>query len=178
VGNPLLDRAREQSYAALIERGLKLTKPRQAVLDFLFDHPQSQFQPEDIRTLVNASSPGLISRPTVYRTLDLLVETGIVTRTIVNSNSFRYQLAESECQSCHYNLVDVETGAAVSFDADPELKRVLQRICRERGFTEQYHVLKVFGKFSRRRRGRATTSPSSNGSAPDGQATLAVESGF
>lgn len=175
MGNPLLDRAREHSYAALLERGLKLTKPRQAVLDFFFDHPQTQFQPEDIHLRVNHKSPGLVSRPTVYRTLDLLCDAEIVTRTIVNSNSFRYQLAASECHSCHYHLVDVTTGAAVSFDADPELKRVLQRICRERGFAEQYHVLKVYGEFSRRRRGRSVAP--SNGSSPEGTAPLTIEAG-
>jgi Fur family ferric uptake transcriptional regulator len=163
VGNPLLERIRERSYHALLDRGLKLTKPRIAVLDFLLASPESQFQPEEIHARLNKKTPGMISRPTVYRTLDLLVEAGIVSRTIINANKFRYQLSEGEHHACHYSLVDLNSGASVSFDADPELRRVLQRICRERGFTEQYHELRVFGEFKRQRRKRV---PSANGSAP------------
>jgi Fe2+ or Zn2+ uptake regulation protein len=175
VGNPLLERIREKSYHALLERGLKLTKPRQAVLDFLLDHPDTQFQPEEIFVRLAQQSPGLISRPTVYRTLDLLVETAIVTRTIVNANCFRYQLAEGEHHACHYHLVDTTTGQTVSFDADPELRRVLKRICQERGFVEQHHVLKVYGEFKRKRRTRGSTAAAGfNGSAPrNGLATAA-----
>ena len=174
MGNPLLERIRERSYHALLERGLKLTKPRQAVLDFLLDHPVSQFQPEEIFTRLNQQSPGLISRPTVYRTLDLLVESEIVTRTIVNSNCFRYQLAEGEHHACHYHLVDLTTGQTVSFDADPELRRVLKRICQERGFSEQYHMLKVYGEFKRTRRSRGGPAGSGlNGSEPRTDAAAA-----
>ena len=167
MGNPLLERIRERSYHALLERGLKLTKPRQATLDFLLDHPHTQFQPEEIYARLNHECPGLISRPTVYRTLDLLVESEIVTRTIVNANCFRYQLSEGEHHACHYHLVDVSSGQTVSFDADPELRRVLKRICQERGFSEQYHVLKVYGEFKRKRRSRGNSAPVDlNGSAP------------
>jgi Fe2+ or Zn2+ uptake regulation protein len=137
------------------------------VLDFLLDHPHTQFQPEEIFARLNQQSRGLISRPTVYRTLDLLVETEIVTRTIVNANCFRYQLSEGEHHACHYHLVDVTTGQTVSFDADPELRRVLKRICQERGFSEQHHVLKVYGEFKRKRRSRgANASHTLNGAGP------------
>jgi Fe2+ or Zn2+ uptake regulation protein len=174
----MVERIRERSYHALIERGLKLTKPRQAVLDFLLDHPHSQFQPEEIFSRLNQFSPGLISRPTVYRTLDLLVDSAIVTRTIVNSNCFRYQLAEEEHHACHYHLVDVGTGQSVSFNADPELRRVLKQICQERGFSEQYHVLKVYGEFKRKRRSKGgAATPSVNGGAPSADTAAAASFG-
>jgi Fe2+ or Zn2+ uptake regulation protein len=164
VGNPLIDRIKERSYDALLERGLKLTKPRIAVLDFLLGSPETQFQAEEVFKSLNGATPGMISRSTVYRTLDVLVEAKIVHCTIINANKYCYQLCENEHHRCHYHLVDVGTGATLSFNADPELKRVLQRICRERGFSEQYHVLKVFGEFkrTRRKRGAGAEAPSAN----------------
>jgi len=161
----VLDRLRERTYHAVIERGLKLTKPRLAVLDLLLASPESQLAAEDIFTQVNAHTPGLVSRSTVYRTLELLVSADVVDCTVVNSKLFRYQLARDQQHVCHYQLVDLHTGDAVSFDADPELRQVLRRICRERGFNEQYHSLKIFGEFKSRRR-RVPRRPSANGSAP------------
>ncbi|MDQ3023622.1 MAG: transcriptional repressor [bacterium] len=163
MANPLVERLRERSYHALLERGLKLTRPRIAVLDFLLARPETQLQAEQIFNRLNDKTPGLISRSTVYRTLDVLVQADIVHCTIINANKYCYQLCESERDRCHYHLVDVTDGSSVSFNADAELRRVLQRICRERGFSEQYHVLKVYGEFKRNRRKRGPSATGSDG---------------
>jgi Fur family ferric uptake transcriptional regulator len=160
VANPIIERMRERSYHALLERGLKLTRPRIAVLDFLHARPETQFMAEEVCRRLNEQQPGLISRSTIYRTLEVLVDAEIVQRTVINANKSCYQLSEAQHERCHYHLVDVHDGTTVSFNADAELRRVLQRICREKGFSEQYHVLKVFGEFKRVRRKRG---PSANG---------------
>jgi Fur family transcriptional regulator, ferric uptake regulator len=143
---------RERSYHVLLERGLKLTKPRRAMLDYLLDRPGWQFQADELHRELNVLLPGMVSRATVYRTLELLADAGLVNRIQVRDHCFRYQLSEAELHACHYHLIDINTGASISFEADKELRRVLKRICKEQGFSEQYHVLEVFGEFARRRR--------------------------
>ena len=145
------------------EQGLKLTSERTALVREIF---ATHYHFEADELLFKMKEKGLkISRATVYRTLELLVSADVVDCTVVNSKLFRYQLARDQQHVCHYQLVDLHTGDAVSFDADPELRQVLRRICRERGFNEQYHSLKIFGEFKSRRR-RVPRRPSANGSAP------------
>ena len=60
----------------LAEKGLKLTRQREAVIDEIFKDT-SHFEPEDIVGRLKAKQ-GYVSRATVYRTLELLRESQLV----------------------------------------------------------------------------------------------------
>jgi Fur family transcriptional regulator, ferric uptake regulator len=145
--NPYQERIRERFYRALLEQNLKLTKPRKALIDVVLRKRGWHFQAEDLMRELNERAPGVVSRATIYRTLDLLVHAGILAKTRIHENSYRYELADTE--SHHHHLVDMNTGKVVEFQGDKELHRMLKRVCDEHGFTEHYHVFEVFGEFSK-----------------------------
>lgn len=158
--NPYQERIRERFYRALIEQNLKLTKPRKALIDCLLKKRGWHFQAEDLQRELSDKTPGVVSRATIYRTLELLVTAGILAKTRIHENSYRYELVDTE--NHHHHLVDMNTGKVVEFAGDKELHRMLRRICDEHGFEEQYHVFEVFGEFVKpapKKRGSAAKTP-------------------
>ncbi|MCB1220850.1 transcriptional repressor [bacterium] len=139
------DLVRERFYRVFLEHNLKLTRPRRALIEHLMAKKGWHFQAEDLLRELNEKSPGVASRATVYRTLDLLVESEVLTRTRVHENSYRYELADIEGH--HHHMVDIRTGRVLEFTGDEDLHRMLDRICAEKGFKEHYHVLEVYGEF-------------------------------
>ena len=144
------ERVRDSFYRVLLEKNLKLTKPRKALIDLLLRKRGWHFQAEELLHEMNQKNPGVVSRATIYRSLELLVKSGILTKTRVRENSFRYELADPEGH--HHHLVDVDTGKVVEFSGDKELHRMLQRVSKEHGFQERYHILEVYGEFVKPKR--------------------------
>ena len=87
---------REGFYRILLEQSLKLTKPRKAMIDLLLKKRGWHFQAEELLRELNAESPGVVSRATIYRTLDLLVTAEILAKTRIHENSYLYELVDSE----------------------------------------------------------------------------------
>jgi len=143
--NPYQERIRDRFYRVLIERNLKLTKPRKALIDLLLKKRGWHFQAEDLLRELNEKTPGVVSRATVYRSLDLLVGAGILVKSRLHEHGFRYELSDTEGH--HHHLVDVQTGKVVEFSGDKELHRMLKRVGKQHNFEEQYHVLEVYGEF-------------------------------
>ena len=142
------DLVRERFYRVFLEHNLKLTRPRRALIEHLMAKKGWHFQAEDLLRELNEIAPGVASRATVYRTLDLLVASEVLTRTRVHENSFRYELADVEGH--HHHMVDIRSGRVLEFTGDEELHRMLERICAQLGFKEHYHVLEVYGEFENR----------------------------
>ena len=147
MSNTYQERVRERFYRVLLEQNLKLTKPRKAMIDLLLKKRDWHFQAEDLLRELNEKNPGVVSRATVYRTLELLVDAGILIKSRIHENSFRYELADSEGH--HHHMVDIHTGKVKEFTGDVELHKMLERIAKENNFTERYHVLEVFGEFKK-----------------------------
>lgn len=145
MANAVEDRLRERALGVLKDRKFKLTRPRLAIVDWLILMRGKHFLAEDMRTEINKELPGVVSRATVYRTLDILTEAGVLVKTRVNESSFRYEMADMEGH--HHHLIDTHTGRVVGFKGDEDLHKMLERICRKYNFAEQYHVLEVFGRF-------------------------------
>ena len=145
--NPYQERIRDRFYRVLLEQNLKLTKPRRALIDCLLRKRGWHFQAEELLTELNEKNPGVVSRATIYRTLDLLVAADILSKTRIHENSYRYEVADT--QGHHHHLVDMSTGKVTEFTGDKDLHRMLKRICDAHGFEEQYHVLEVFGEFAK-----------------------------
>ncbi len=123
-----------------IERGLKMTGQRRViarVLSAAEDHP-------DVEELYRraAELDRNISIATVYRTVRLLEEKGILERRDFGGGRARYEPSE---QGHHHHLIDVETGKVVEFE-DAEHERVLQAIAQRLGFELVSHRLELFGR--------------------------------
>ena len=130
-----------------IERGLKMTGQRRVIARVLSeggDHP-------DVEELYRRATAldSRISIATVYRTVRLLEEKGILERRDFGGGRARYEPSE---HGHHHHLIDVETGRVIEFE-DAEHERVLAAIAARLGFDLVSHRLELFG---RRREGAAT----------------------
>jgi Fur family ferric uptake transcriptional regulator len=123
-----------------VDRGLKMTGQRRViarVLSDAVDHP-------DVEELYRRATAldGRISIATVYRTVRLLEENGILERRDFGGGRARYEPTEP---GPHYHLIDVETGRVIEFE-DAEHERALAAIAARLGFDLVSHRLELFGR--------------------------------
>jgi Fur family ferric uptake transcriptional regulator len=137
-----------------VERGLKMTGQRRVIARVLSDagdHP-------DVEELYRRASAldQHISIATVYRTVRLLEEKGILERRDFGGGRARYEPTE---HGHHYHLIDVETGKVIEFE-DAEHQRMMRAIAERLGFDLVSLRLELFGRkresqAARERAGRA-----------------------
>jgi len=84
-----------------------------------------------------------VSRATVYRTIKLLAEAGIIQQVLFDTDQAHYQLAYGRASSGL--LVNVDTSEITPIDV-PELAAIRDRICRERGLVAEGHRLVIYGR--------------------------------
>ena len=120
-------------------QGLRMTGQRRTiarVLSAAHDHPDV----EEVHRRVAAGDPS-ISLSTVYRTLRIFAERGILERHDFGAGRGRYEQAH---RRHHDHLIDVETGRVIEF-RDEDIEKIQQRIARELGFKLVGHRLELFG---------------------------------
>ena len=127
----------------IIERcetaGLRMTDQRRViakVLEDSTDHP-------DVEELYARASAvdSKISLATVYRTVKLFDETGILERLEFGDGRARYEDAEREH---HDHLIDINTGQVIEF-VDPEIEALQEKIAAKLGYTLRGHKLELYG---------------------------------
>ena len=82
-----------------------------------------------------------VSKATVYRTINLLQDAGIIQRVLTEGDQAQYQLAYGETPSD--TLVRLDTREVVDIDV-PELATIAERVCKELGLRPQGHKLQIF----------------------------------
>ena len=148
-----------------IEQGLKMTGQRRVIARVLSeadDHP-------DVEELYRRASAldRRISIATVYRTVRLLEERGILERRDFGGGRARYEPTE---HGRHYHLIDIDTGRVIEFDA-AEHELALREIAARLGFDLVSHRLELFG------RKRATATRGGAASSASGAAGDAAQDG-
>ncbi len=124
---------------ACIERGLRMTDQRRViarVLSMSNDHPDV----EELHRRAAAIDKG-ISIATVYRTVRLLEEAGILERHDFRDGRSRY---EETPDGHHDHLIDMKTGKVLEF-IDPEIERLQEEIARRMGYRLVDHRLELYG---------------------------------
>ena len=125
--------------ALCAEKGLRITEQRRTIARIIgesVDHP-------DVETLherASAIDPN-ISIATVYRTVRLFEEAGILERHEFGNGRSRYEAVSDEH---HDHLIDVETGNVVEFH-DEELEDLKRRVAERLGFRLVDHRLELYG---------------------------------
>ena len=121
-------------------KGLKSTPERLEVLREIFGR-ESHFAIEDVaQALRRRGRP--VSRATVYRTLSLLAESGLIREAVRGNGYIHYEhVRESEH---HDHLLCVHCGAVVEF-VSPQVERIQDEICRRHGFTPLSHTHQING---------------------------------
>lgn len=122
-----------------VDKGLRMTEQRRViarVLSEAHDHPDA----EELHRRA-AAVDSRISIATVYRTVRLFEEAGILERHDFGDGRSRYEAA---AEAHHDHLIDVETGRVIEF-VDPELE-ALQKVIAERlGFRLVDHRMELYG---------------------------------
>ena len=122
-----------------IEHGLRMTEQRRVIARVLSeanDHPDA----EELHRRANAIDTG-ISLATVYRTVRLFEEAGIITRHEFGDGRARYEEMPDEH---HDHLIDVRTGKVIEFVND-EIERLQEKVARELGYRLVEHKLELYG---------------------------------
>lgn len=119
--------------------GLRLTEQRRvivAVLQEADDHPDV----EELHARALAKDPG-ISLATVYRTVKLFEERGILARREFGDGRGRYEPAD---RAHHDHLIDMDTGEVIEF-VDPEIETLQEKIAAKLGYELRGHKLELYG---------------------------------
>ena len=122
-----------------IEKGLRMTEQRRViarVLSMSHDHPDA----EELHRRASAEDPR-ISLATVYRTVRLFEEAGIIERHDFRDGRSRY---EEVGDDHHDHLIDLKSGEVVEFVND-EIERLQDAIARKLGYKLVDHRLELYG---------------------------------
>ncbi len=125
--------------ALCADKGLRITEQRRVIARVLSDaedHPDV----EALHARSAAIDPG-ISIATVYRTVRLFEEAGILERHDFGDGRSRYEAA---AEAHHDHLIDVETGRVIEF-VDPELESLQKVIAEKLGFRLVDHRMELYG---------------------------------
>ena len=121
------------------EKGLRITEQRKVIARVLSDaedHPDV----EKVYERASAIDPG-ISIATVYRTVRLFEEAGIIARHDFRDGRSRY---EEATEVHHDHLIDMKTGKVVEF-VDEEIEALQAAIARKLGYKLVDHRLELYG---------------------------------
>lgn len=123
----------------LKKEGQKYTPERAHILDAII-RLDDIFEADRLLELVKADG-FRVSKATIYRTIKLLQDAGIIQQVLVDSEHAHYQLAYGKRPNDL--LVRVDTGQILPIDI-PELIGIRDRICREMGLDPQGHRLQIY----------------------------------
>ena len=132
---PVLDRIEN----ICVEKGMRMTDQRRVVARVLsssHDHPDV----EELYRRAHALDPH-ISIATVYRTVRLFEEAGIISRHDFRDGRSRYEEAP---ETHHDHLIDMKTGRVIEF-VDQDIEALQEAIARRLGYKLVDHRLELYG---------------------------------
>lgn len=130
----ICDRMRNRDY--------KLTPQRQTILRIFLKHVDQHLSAEDVYQLVKPLYPD-IGLATVYRTLDILAELGVLQRNDFGDGRSRYEFSRQD-EHHHHHLICLRCGSVSEFD-DDLLESLEAMIGKRTKFKVVDHVLKFYG---------------------------------
>ena len=122
-----------------IAKGVKLTDQRKIIAKIM---SESQDHPDVDELYKRASAVDKkISIATVYRTVKLFEESGIVTKHDFKGGKARY---EELSESHHDHLIDINTGEIIEF-VDEEIENLQKKVADKYGYKLVDHKLELYG---------------------------------
>lgn len=122
-----------------IDKGMKMTEQRRIIARVLSDAEDHPDVEEVYRRASEQDSK--ISIATVYRTVRLFEDEGIVERHDFGDGRARYEEATDEH---HDHLINVKSGAVIEFQNE-EIERLQEKVARENGLRLVGHRLELYG---------------------------------
>ena len=126
-----------------LAKGVKLTDQRKIIAEVISKSKEAYGESDhpDVDELYNRVSKidPKISIATVYRTVKLFEEAGILTKHDFKTGKARYELNDD-----HNHLIDIKTGEIIEF-VDDEINRLQEKIADKYGYTLVDHKLELYG---------------------------------
>ena len=128
-----------------IEKGVKLTDQRRIIAKVLSESKETYGESDhpDVDELYKRVSmiDNKISIATVYRTVKLFEEAGILTKHDFKGGKARY---EAIIESHHDHLIDIKTGEIIEF-VDEEIEKLQNKVAEKYGYKLVDHKLELYG---------------------------------
>lgn len=131
---------------SLKQKGLKLTTQRRAILDVIIENREKHLSSEEIYDLVKEKYPE-IGLATVYRTLQLFDELGVIYKLNFDDGRSRYELYHNEDHQ-HHHLICLKCGSVIEMEGDL-LENLEEAIENTKDFQIVDHNVKFFGYCSK-----------------------------
>ena len=128
-----------------IDKGVKLTEQRKVIAKILSESKETYGESDhpDVDELYKRVSmiDSKISIATVYRTVKLFEEAGILTKHDFKGGKARY---EAIVESHHDHLIDIKTGEIIEF-VDEEIEKLQKKVADKYGYKLVDHKLELYG---------------------------------
>lgn len=134
----------DKLVAWLGRKGLKVTRQRRLITEAFFDPRHREAHPtvEELYLRVRTEDP-TVGHATVYRTLRLLVESGLASPSRLGDDQVRY---EPDIPGEHHDhLVCTECGAILEFE-DPRIEALQEEVAVRLGFRLADHRMVLYGQ--------------------------------
>jgi Fur family transcriptional regulator, ferric uptake regulator len=125
--------------------GVRMTGQRKVILTVLADASDHPDAAELYRRAYAVD--GSVSLSTVYRTLRLLEDRGVIQRHAFNEGRARFENADT---AHHDHLIDVDTGQVIEFQSE-RIEKLQAEIAAELGYEIVRHRLELYGRKAGRR---------------------------
>ena len=122
-----------------IEKGVKLTEQRKIIAKVMSDSNDHPNVDELYKRVSEFDSK--ISIATVYRTVKLFEETGILTKHEFKGEKARY---EEINEGHHDHLIDIKSGEIIEF-VDDEIEKLQKKVAEKYGYKLVDHKLELYG---------------------------------
>lgn len=124
----------------LKSRGFRLTKLRKQLIDFILQR-QGHWTIQELAEEAKKSLPS-VGIATVYRTVNLLVEEGALTRTLLETGIARFEVTPQEH---HDHLTCLKCGRIVEFENE-QIEDLQKKIAKKLGFHLKDHLMELYGE--------------------------------
>jgi len=128
-----------------LSKGVKLTDQRRIIAKIISESKTEYGESDhpDVDELYNRVSKvdPKISIATVYRTVKLFEEAGILTKHDFKGGKARY---EAMIESHHDHLIDIKSGEIIEF-VDEEIEKLQKKVAEKHGYTLVDHKLELYG---------------------------------
>jgi len=126
-----------------LSKGVKLTEQRKIIAKVISESKEAYGKSDhpDVDELYNRVSKidPKISIATVYRTVKLFEEAGILVKHDFKAGKARYEINDD-----HNHLIDIKTGEIIEF-VDLEIEKLQKKVAEKYGYTLVDHKLELYG---------------------------------
>jgi Fur family transcriptional regulator, ferric uptake regulator len=138
----LKNESAHDKFTKFLKRGKhRITSERFEVLDYALEY-KGHFAADDLYILMKEKN-SVISRATVYNTLELLVKCNFLFKRNFGDGISRYE--SSYNRKNHDHLICINCGNIIEFSS-PKMQEIVKEVCEQYGYENAGYSFNIFGK--------------------------------